>query len=151
MAWGRHRNGNWTKYGNSTRARGASLLEDAVEDLLRLRELAGELILEAKQDNVFLTQARLRYIPDFRCRDLSTGEVFYVEAKGMETDIWKRNLRLWRAGYGPGRLEIWKGSYKRPYLDETVTPQLIKFVPELSLIEYDEFIRWKLNQVELKK
>ena len=71
------------------------------------------------QAQVKLTLAEIIYKPDFKCCDKRTGEVFYVEAKGFETPEWRIKRRLWMY-YGPGRLEIYKGSHTRPKHFETV-------------------------------
>lgn len=98
-----------------------SKLEFAVRNLLKLRERAGELKILNREDHVLLGPAKFRYIPDFKCLDLKTNEEFWVEAKGYETDTWKRNKRLWKF-HGPGKLEIWVGPHQRPRLKETVVP-----------------------------
>ncbi len=99
-----------------------SKLEAAVYQELRLREKAGDLVFIQQQDHVYLTEARIHYIPDFLCTDPITGINFWVEAKGMETPEWRLKLKLWRF-YGPGKLEIYKGSHLRPVLIEVVTPK----------------------------
>lgn len=102
-----------------------SKLEAAVYEILLGQKEKG-LIADIKtQVNVYLTAARLRYIVDFSATDLSTGHTIYIEAKGFEVKEWRRNLRLWKAGYGPGKLLIYKGSYKRPYLADTVIPAVL--------------------------
>lgn len=81
----------------------------------------GEIEILQREDRVELHDARFIYTPDFRCRDLETGEEFWVEAKGVETDIWRRNYRLWKF-HGPGKLEIYRGSYARHKISEIVIP-----------------------------
>lgn len=112
------------KYGNTRASLDGrsfgSKLEAAVYQELRLREKVGDLIFVQQQDHVYLTDARIHYIPDFLCID--KGEKFWVEAKGMETPEWRLKLKLWRV-YGPGRLEIYKGSHLRPKLVEVVIPK----------------------------
>lgn len=98
-----------------------SKLEFAVRNLLKMREAAGEILILGREVHVELHAARFKYIPDFHCRDLRTGQEFYVEAKGVETDIWKRNYRLWKF-HGPAPLEIWKGNARAPRLVETLVP-----------------------------
>lgn len=99
-----------------------SKLESSVCQVLQLRQKAGELILEQIEDHVYLTLARIGYIPDFRCRDTKTGAVFWVEAKGYPNDTWPIKKKLWRF-YGPGPLEIWMGSHLNPTLSEVIIPQ----------------------------
>lgn len=115
------RRGN--KYGNKrTKIAGiefSSRLEASVYGVLQLREKAAELVIEKLQDTLYLGPARFRYTPDFRCKETG-GDVFWVEAKGFEDVTWRRNYRLWKI-YGPGKLEIWKGS--PPSLSEIVIPK----------------------------
>ncbi len=103
----------------------ASKLEHAVYQVLKLREISGEIKLLKTQARVTLTDAKIVYIPDFQCEHIATGEVFYVEAKGSETPEWKLKKRLWKV-YGPGRLEIWKGTHVKPRFVENVIPQPVK-------------------------
>jgi hypothetical protein len=98
-----------------------SKLEAAVYQILKLRERAGEIKVLQTQDHVYLSDARIGYIPDFKCLDLKTNEEFWVEAKGYEAPVWPIKKKLYKS-YGPGKLEIWKGSYIKPFLDETIIP-----------------------------
>jgi hypothetical protein len=98
----------------------ASKLEAAVYQILKLREKAGEIEIVNHQDHVYLTQARINYIPDFRIFDHKLDDFVWVEAKGFETPEWRIKKKLW-GYYGPGHLQIYRGSEKRPFLDETVT------------------------------
>jgi hypothetical protein len=90
---------------------------------LKQRQAAGELQILKLQDHIKLTKASIGYIPDFKCLDLKTGETFHVEAKGFETERWLMIYKLLHF-YGPGKLEIWKGDWKRPFLKETIIPPL---------------------------
>lgn len=99
-----------------------SKLEHAVYQLLVLRERAGELKIIRTQENIFLTDARILYIPDFSCQ-YPSGENFWVEAKGFEGPRWPTIKKLWKF-YGPGVLEIWQGKYARPFLTETIVPRV---------------------------
>ena len=74
------------------------------------------------QDHVYLTAARICYIPDFRFFDVNDNEIQWAESKGFETSDWKIKKRLW-AYYGPGKLHIYKGTAKRINLVETVNGQ----------------------------
>lgn len=100
----------------------ASKLEAAVYQMIKFREMAGELELLQCQDHVRLTDAEILYIPDFKCLNLKTGEVMWIEAKGFANDVWPLKKRLWKT-YGPGVLEIWGGYYTRPTLLEIITPR----------------------------
>ena len=45
--------------------------------------------------------------------DLISGELFYIEAKGMPTPEWKLKLNLIKE-FLPHRVEIYEGHYGRP-------------------------------------
>ena len=49
------------------------------------------------------------------------GTVEWVEAKGKALPTWNIKKRLWKH-YGPGPLQVWKGTYTRVYQDEYVVP-----------------------------
>jgi len=70
------------------------------------------------QDHVYLTDARILYIPDFKCTTFD-GTFYWVEAKGLETTDYRIKRRLWQH-YGPGDLHIYKGSAARPFLHEII-------------------------------
>lgn len=90
------------------------------------RDVFGYLLIQGRrpgdiqgQDHVYLTKARVLYIPDFKVTDRN-GYVYWVEAKGFETPEWRIKLKLWRF-YGPGCLHIYKRRGKSDvYLDEVV-------------------------------
>lgn len=102
----------------------ASKLEASVYLRLKISLTAGKLKILEHQPRVHLTEARILYIPDFKCLDLQTNEIFFVEAKGFETPDWKIKKRLWEK-YGPASLHIWRGTYSRPFLERvlTITPK----------------------------
>lgn len=129
MTWG----GGWPKRGaRITTAKRvshsgrsfASKLEAAVYDLLLLREKVGEVREIMQQPTIYITEARIGMRPDYSAIDVKTDELFYIEAKGHESDVWKIKLKLYR-WYGPAKLEIYKGTYARPKLDEVVVPKLL--------------------------
>ena len=115
-----------TRYGNEpSQFNGrsfASKLEASVYKILLSREQAGEIQVVQLQDHVYLTRARIGYIPDFKCIDLKSGLFFWVEAKGFPNDRWPMKKKLWKF-YGPGQLEIYMGHWQYPKLVETVIPQ----------------------------
>lgn len=77
---------------------------------LKARKQAGEFVYLKCQDVLYLTGARFMMKPDFRVT-MPDGEYEWHEMKGVETDVWKRNTRLWKAGYGPhpgAKLTVWK-------------------------------------------
>ena len=99
-----------------------SKLEGAVCELIRLRQLAGEIRLDQVEETVYLTAARYKYIADFRCTDLKTGKPFRAEAKGFPDKRWPTTKKLYRL-YGELPLEIWGGSHQRPKLVEKIIPE----------------------------
>jgi hypothetical protein len=99
----------------------ASKLEASVYRALKFRAMAGEIEILLHQCRIHLTDAKIGYVPDFKCRDVRTSEVFFVEAKGFETTDWKIKKRLW-SKYGPAPLHIWRGTYSRPFLEEILVP-----------------------------
>lgn len=98
-----------------------SKLESSVCQILHLRQAAGEIKVLQAEDHVFLTEARIGCVPDFKCQFVLTGETFWVEAKGFANDRWPIIKKLWKY-YGPGLLEIWGGSHLNPKLMETIDP-----------------------------
>jgi hypothetical protein len=113
------------KYGaqavDSDGYRFASKLEASVYQLLKLRQAAKEITQIECQVHVYLSLARVLYIPDFKCK-LANGTEIYVEAKGLAGPRWPTIKKLWKS-YGLGPLEIWKGSHLRPCLVETIVPR----------------------------
>lgn len=103
----------------------ASKLEAAVYLKLRLLASAGHIKILKHQVRVSLSEAKIIYIPDFLCLDLKTEAIFYVEAKGFPTSDWKIKKKLW-SSYGSAPLQIWKGTYKHPFIEETITPLMPK-------------------------
>lgn len=98
----------------------ASKLEASVYQILKFRMLAGEFEKIQVQDHVYLSAAEIPYIADFKCI-LADGSYFYCEAKGFEAPVWPIKKRLYKA-YGLVPLEIWKGTYQKPFLFETIIP-----------------------------
>lgn len=105
----------------------SSKLEASVYQQLKLRQKAGEFDEIKCQVTVrvcgvigheCMTHGKIDYIVDFECIKIGDSP-FYVEAKGFETPHWKLKKRLWMHN-GPGRLEIYKGTWLRPVLIETV-------------------------------
>lgn len=120
MAWGRTL---YAKYGNKKISHAgfsfASKLEAKLYDILFLMKAAGELTDIKVQDHVYLTNARILYIVDFKVTLSKTHEEQWYESKGFETSDWKIKKRLWKH-YGPGKLNIYKGTTKAIWLAETV-------------------------------
>ncbi len=98
-----------------------SKLEAALHGILVLREKAGEIRDIRAQVTLYMTRARVIYRADYQFVRCSDGVTCYAESKGPETQAWRIKLRIYRF-YGPGPLEIWKGSHANPTLVETVIP-----------------------------
>jgi len=92
-----------------------------VYDILKLREKAKEIKIIGLQDKVYLTRAEILYKPDFKIQCTKTHRFSWVEAKGPEIGRWNVIKKLWEV-YGPGELEVWKGTYRNPVLNRTITP-----------------------------
>lgn len=91
--------------------------------LLRLEEKKEIKDLQL-QDSVLLVDAkkpinRIRCKIDFKATHCVSDMPVWFEAKGIETDRWRLVKKLWRA-FGPGRLEVWKGSGKSLFLAEVI-------------------------------
>lgn len=101
----------------------ASKLEAAVFAIYKAMEKAGEISdLKIQQRVYLLREPDIYYIPDYSfVRD---GELVYAESKGMETPEWKLKKKLW-IHFVPHKLEIWRGSYQRPKLDEIIIPRKV--------------------------
>ncbi len=112
----------------STRVKGVgfhSELEASVDGLLRQRVAAGEILILQRQDKITFHWNGVKiisYMPDFKCQLLSTGEVFWVEAKGFKDALWSVKEACWRAA-GPGRLEMWEGDAARPVFTGNIIPK----------------------------
>lgn len=99
---------------------GSKLEASVYSDLLN-RAKTGEIEVLQLQPSVYLTEAKILYKPDFKALYKATGEIVYIEAKGIETAVWRIKKRLWKH-YGPAPLEIYMGSHERPRLVETLIP-----------------------------
>lgn len=89
-----------TRAGRSFASKG----EAQLYDYLIVKQRAKEISDLKCQVSVYLTNARILYIPDFSY--LEYGEKVWAEFKGFETAIWRIKRRLWKH-YGPGRLEVY--------------------------------------------
>lgn len=97
-----------------------SKLEASVYAILKQRQDAGEISDLRCQHTVYLTKAEIGWRLDFSFQE--AGELAFGEAKGMETPDYILKRRLWKH-YGAGKLYIYKGSYQKPKLTETIIPQ----------------------------
>lgn len=99
-----------------------SKLEAAVCDLLLLRQRAGDIRNLKWQATVDLAFG-VKWKIDWAFEQAPDWKLTYAEAKGAETRDYKLKLRMWEGGGGPRcRLEIWKGSHRRPMLFRVITP-----------------------------
>lgn len=106
----------------------ASKLESAVHELLKLRQLAGEIASVEVQSRIRVccppphehcdSKCKVEYIPDFRCTR-PDGSVFYAEAKGMQTTDYRIKRRLF-LHHRSETLEFWGGSARKPVLIEVL-------------------------------
>lgn len=103
----------------------ASKLEAALFQQFLLRERNAEISGIYLQPKVYLTAARLLYTVDFLFWDIRLGIGVWAEAKGRVGRDWAIKKRLWKAGYGPGRLEIYTGSHLRLEGPEVIIPELL--------------------------
>lgn len=94
-------------------------LEAAVFSTLKLLQKSGEITDIQRQPRVPLVSG-IRWFVDYKCTK-ADGSIYYVEAKGLETEAYKLKRKLW-FDFGPAPLEIWKGNWKKPFLAETVIP-----------------------------
>lgn len=131
--WGKKHQKGESKYANKSSlcAKGhshRSKLESSICQMIHLREKAGELEFLGAEVHVVICgpeghecnhRMKIEYIPDFKCRDLRTGNIIFIEAKGFEAPTWPSKKRLWMH-YRTERLEIWKGTYLRPLLHEVI-------------------------------
>jgi len=97
--------------------------ELSMYEMLKLRVKAEDISELECQVSVYLTDARILYRPDFKW--LEDGEPVWGEMKGIETPTWRIKRRLWKAGYGPGKLEVWKMNRRGPFLFETLIPSVV--------------------------
>lgn len=121
----KRRKGNEAKLGNEKISLDGysfgSKLEASVYQMLKLRIAAKEIQSIQVQDHIYLTDARIGYVADFKCT-LPDGSFLWVEAKGYANDRWPMKKKLYKF-YGPGPLEIWGGVWQRPVLMETIIPK----------------------------
>lgn len=95
-------------------------LEGAVYWLLCLRAKAGE-IKDIKCYRSFQLTPSVRWKVDFSYFCLKRNCEVAAEAKGKETADYLVKKNLWK-DFGTMPLEIYKGTYRRPFLVETIQP-----------------------------
>lgn len=93
--------------------------------MLKLLQRACEIKILQVEDHVYLSDARILYIADFRIFDLKINREAWCEFKGFETPEWRLKRKLWIT-YGPGPLRIYKstgGRNPRIFLFEEIIPK----------------------------
>lgn len=127
MNWGRYlKKKAASKYGAQRTSDGfPSKLESAVHQILLLRERAKELLGIRRQHRIQFP-CGVGWKVDFSFTETASGETVFCEAKGVETETY----RLKKTMYckcpilaDAGKLEVWKGSHTKPYLDEVIIPK----------------------------
>lgn len=100
----------------------ASKGEASCFTMLKLLERAGELSNIQVQDHVYLTEAGILYVADFKVFDVKLQRDVWIEFKGAETATWRIKRRLWQK-YGPGILRVYKRTGRKDapiYLHEEI-------------------------------
>lgn len=87
-------------------------------DYFQFLEIQGLLKILKVQPNVFLTDAKLKVIPDWLL-EYPGGDLRYADYKGLESQSWGRNKKLWKF-YGPAPMEVWKSKGDRFFVTETI-------------------------------
>lgn len=100
-----------------------SKLEQAVGQILELREKAGEIRNIRRQVPVVLQdgprELKITWKVDFSFEDVASGRTHYAEAKGFKTEVYLLKLKLFRANpHGP--CEIWEGNWRSPKMVEVI-------------------------------
>lgn len=93
--------------------------------MLLRRQLAGE-IRDIKRQQCIDLGFTIKWKIDFSFALCDSGETVFAEAKGAEMDDYRLKLKLYRHGQGKCPLEIWKGTYKRLFLAETIYPKKLE-------------------------
>jgi hypothetical protein len=99
-----------------------SKMESAGYDLLKLREMAGEIEDIKCQQAVTLIEKNghsIKWKIDFSFVIKATKQLEYCEIKGIETADYRLKLKLYKMD-PPAPLTIIKGSYKKLFIAERV-------------------------------
>jgi hypothetical protein len=120
--------GFWTKSGKyrNKKVQLGDLKFDSILEAdvyLKLNALLhmGEIKSIECQPKVKLSGAQILFKPDFKCVS-DKDEVFFVEAKGYETAMYRLKRRLWEH-YGPAALQIYVRGPRGLVLKETIWPK----------------------------
>lgn len=120
------RRSKFNKYNRTRTANGFdSKLEEAVYNILLMRERNGEIKDIRRQHTIVLQggkrETRITWRCDFSFTDVKTGKIVFAEAKGFSDRTYLLKLKMFRAK-PQGKLELWRGSYQRPFLAEVIEP-----------------------------
>jgi hypothetical protein len=100
-------------------------LEAAVNNLLLLRERAGELRIIKRQERVPLIVNGVKvctWVPDFTVEMIAEAEERLIEAKGFTTQLFLLKKKIYMAT-GTRKVEMWGGSARAPKLMEILVPK----------------------------
>lgn len=100
----------------------ASKMEAAGFEMLKRRELAGEIKDIKCQQSVTLAEGRgkkIKWKIDFSFRLTATDQLEYCEIKGFETGLYRLKLKLYKMN-PPAPLSIYKGSHRKLILTERI-------------------------------
>lgn len=115
----------WSKYKNvRTKIDGYNFSSRLEANTYLLLKEDPDIEITHCQIQIYLTDAKILYKPDFRIRYKKTDEEAYVEAKGFQTASWRIKRRLWKF-YGPAPLLIYMGKGSGLFLAETIVPKLL--------------------------
>lgn len=89
---------------------------------LTLLKNAGEIRNLECQVTVRLTEAKLRWVLDFKFFDVKLNREVWADFKGLETVRWLQLVKLW-PHYGVGLLRVYKGQGLRMRVAYEVRPQ----------------------------
>lgn len=111
------------------------------------------------QDVLYLSDARFMMKPDFRVTTLE-HEFEWHEMKGnYESEQWKRNIRLWKAGYAPtptAKLTVWKKNRRELYIWKTIIPKAkgigMTCICQECVSDYlEHLIKKMIHEIKLEK
>lgn len=97
-------------------------LEAAVCELLILREKAGDIRNLKYQHTIHLAYG-IKWKCDWSFEQGPDWIPSFAEAKGKATADFRLKLRMFREGCGKGNLELWRGHFRRPYLEKIIVPK----------------------------
>ena len=99
----------------------SSKLEANVYTYLKQLERAGEVKILDLQPKIYLSKADILFKPDFKIFDKAINKEVYIEAKGVETAVYKIKLRLFKH-YASSPLRVYKQSNTLIYMSEEIVP-----------------------------